>query len=162
MDEKEKQHQKKKIMLRIIGAVLLIAGVVCAICGFADMAKAFDEGRMPKIWLMFIGFPAIAIGTFLLIVSFQRAINRYVKNENVPVINEMGKEIAPALSSVAGAINGAVNGTACPECGAVNDKDALFCKSCGKPLSLKCEECGTVNEADAKFCNNCGKPLKND
>ena len=101
MDEnQERQHQKKKIIIRIIGSILLALGVVCAIIGFADMAKSFQEERMPKIWLFFIGFPSIAIGGFMLIVSFQRSIQRYVKNESVPVFNEMGQQVKRLRSYV--------------------------------------------------------------
>lgn len=162
MDEKEKQHQKKKVIMRIIGAILIVAGAVCAIIGFADMGKAFKENRMPMFWLFFIGFPAIAIGVFLTLASFQRAIQRYVKNESVPVINEMGQEISPAFSAMAGAMHSAVQGKICPSCGAVNDKDAQFCKSCGKALALVCKYCGETNNSDAKFCDKCGKPLNED
>lgn len=156
----EKQHQKKKIIMRIIGAILIVVGAVCAIIGFADMRKSFQEGRMPMFWLLFIAFPSLAIGAFLITASFQRAIQRYVKNESVPVINEMGKEISPAFSAMAGAVSSAVQGTACPACGAVNDKDAQFCKSCGKQLVKICKSCGADNKADAKFCDKCGQPLE--
>lgn len=159
MDEKEKQHHKNKIVLRIIGIILLIAGVTCAIFGFTDMSKAFQESRMPKIWLMFLGFPMIAIGMFMTVVSFQRSINRFIKNENVPVINEMGREISPALSSMANSVKSGLEQTVCSQCGELNDKDAMFCKSCGKPLMLVCDDCGEANESDAKFCKKCGKPL---
>lgn len=160
MDEKEKQHQKKKIVLHIIGAVLIAVGLVCAIIGFIDMPKSFQEGRMPMFWLFFIGFPALFVGIFLLLASFQRAINKFIKNENVPVINEMGQEISPAVSAMAGAMHSAVQGKACSACGAVNDKDAQFCKACGKPLIVKCKSCGVENETDAKFCDKCGQPLE--
>lgn len=160
MDEKERQHQKKKIVMRIIGAVLIVAGITCAIIGFADMPKAFEEKRLPMIWLFFVGFPALFVGIFLVVASLQRAINKFIKNENVPVINEMGKEVAPAFSAVAGAINSAVQGKTCPDCGAVNEKDAQFCKSCGKPLIVRCKACGSENNPDAKFCDKCGQPLE--
>lgn len=163
MDEnQERQHQKKKIIMRIIGSILIIVGAVCALIGFIDMSKSFKEGRMPMFWLFFIGFPSLAIGSFLVTVSFQRAIQRYVKNESVPVINEMGQEISPAFSAMAGAMHSAVQGKTCPDCGAVNDKDAQFCKSCGKALSIVCKHCGEVNNSDAKFCDKCGKPLNED
>lgn len=160
MDEnQERQHQKKKIIIRIIGSILLALGVVCAIIGFVDMSKSFQEERMPMIWLFFIGFPSIAIGGFMVIVSFQRSIQRYVKNESVPVFNEMGQQIAPGISSIANSVKRGVEQTVCPDCGTPNDKDAQFCKSCGKALAVVCPDCGEANEADAKFCNKCGRRL---
>lgn len=162
MNDKEKQHSKKKLKLRIVGGVLVAIGIVCAIIGFVDMGKAFDESRMPMFWLFFIAFPSIAVGSFLLVASAQREINRYIKNENVPVINEFGQEISPAVSSIAGAAKNAATEKPCPFCGALNDNDAKYCKSCGKTLSAVCPRCGATNDADAKFCNDCGSPLGGD
>lgn len=160
MDEnQERQHQKKKIIIRIIGSILIVVGAVCALIGFIDLSKSFKEGRMPMIWLFFIGFPSIAIGGFMVIVSFQRSIQRYVKNESVPVFNEMGQQIAPGISSIANSVKRGVEQTVCPDCGTPNDKDAQFCKSCGKVLAVVCPDCGEANEADAKFCNKCGRRL---
>lgn len=160
MDEnQERQHQKKKIIMRIIGSILIVVGAVCALIGFIDLSKSFKEGRMPMFWLFFIGFPSIAIGGFMVIVSFQRSIQRYVKNESVPVFNEMGQQIAPGISSIANSVKRGVEQTVCPDCGTPNDKDAQFCKSCGKALAAVCPDCGEANEADAKFCNKCGRRL---
>ena len=46
----------------------------------------------------------------------------------------------------------------CPACGAENDGDAKFCRSCGTPLSQDraCPVCGAPNPADALYCQNCG------
>lgn len=136
MDEnQERQHQKKKIIIRIIGSILLALGVVCAIIGFVDISKSFQEERMPMIWLFFIGFPLIAIGGFMVIVSFQRSIQRYVKNESVPVFNEMGQQIAPGISSIANSVKRGVEQTVCPDCGEANEADAKFCNKCGRRLN---------------------------
>lgn len=60
------------------------------------------------------------------------------------------------------------NGITC-ECGCVNEQEAKFCISCGKPL-LKpegqeqtariCPSCGLEVEAGARFCCGCGKSLE--
>lgn len=157
----EKNHRKKKIILRTVGIVLVLGGLAAAIYGFVDMGLAFsgNDFRVPKFWLFFIGFPAIAIGSFLLTASFQRAINRFVKDENAPVFNEMGKQIAPGLSSISNALHKGAENTVCASCGAVNDKDAKFCNNCGAPLKIICPECGAENTSTAKFCDNCGAPL---
>jgi hypothetical protein len=50
----------------------------------------------------------------------------------------------------------------CPECGANNDDNYNFCKSCGKKLVKYnfCQECGHKNVDTARFCENCGMNLK--
>ena len=158
-DKYEKNHRKKKIILRTVGIVLVLGGLAAAIYGFVDMGLAFNEFRVPKFWLFFIGFPAIAIGGFLLTASFQRAINRFVKNENAPVFNEMGQQIAPGLSSISEALHKGAEKNVCISCGALVDRDAKFCDNCGAPMKKICPKCGTDNSATAKFCDNCGAPL---
>lgn len=160
-DKYEKNHRKKKIILRTIGIVLVLGGLAAAIYGFVDMGLAFSSNdfRVPKFWLFFIGFPAIAIGGFLLTASFQRAINRFVKDENAPVFNEMGQQIAPGLSSISEALHKGAEKNVCISCGASVDKDAKFCDNCGAPMKKICPKCGTDNSATAKFCDNCGAPL---
>lgn len=160
-DKYEKNHRKKKIILRTVGIVLVLGGLAAAIYGFVDMGLSFSSNdfRVPKFWLFFIGFPAIAIGGFLLTASFQRAINRFVKDENAPVFNEMGQQIAPGLSSISNALHKGAENTVCASCGAVNDKDAKFCNNCGAPMKKICPKCGTDNSPTAKFCDNCGAPL---
>ncbi len=159
MNEQERKHRIKRTVLRVLGAALALAGLGCSIAGFVDLAKAFGERRMPMFWLFFIGFPLIGVGIFLLSAGFHRAINRYIKDENAPVFNEMGHQIAPGLSAISEALKTGGEKTVCPKCGADNDKDAKFCKSCGAALSRVCPKCGTPNSADAKFCDNCGTPL---
>lgn len=160
-DKYEKNHRKKKIILRTVGIVLVLGGLAAAIYGFVDMGLAFsgNDFRVPKFWLFFIGFPAIAIGGFLLTASFQRAIHRFVKDENAPVFNEMGQQIAPGLSSISNALHKGAENNVCSSCGAVNDKDAKFCNNCGAQLKIICPECGAENTSTAKFCDNCGAPL---
>ena len=160
-DKYEKNHRKKKIILRTVGIVLVLGGLAAAIYGFVDMGLSFSSNdfRVPKFWLFFIGFPAIAVGAFLLTASFQRAINRFVKDENAPVFNEMGQQIAPGLSSISNALHKGAENTVCASCGAVNDKDAKFCNNCGAPMKKICPKCGTDNSPTAKFCDNCGAPL---
>ncbi|UUV98909.1 zinc ribbon domain-containing protein [Vagococcus luciliae] len=55
----------------------------------------------------------------------------------------------------------------CSNCGHENEKDALFCESCGKKLSLEksskeCRICHHLNDEDALFCESCGSSLDED
>jgi membrane protease subunit (stomatin/prohibitin family) len=52
--------------------------------------------------------------------------------------------------------------TACPKCGADNDKDAKKCVSCGTGLSASssvCTNCTSPLADGAAFCATCGKPV---
>ena len=50
----------------------------------------------------------------------------------------------------------------CPECGANNEDNYNFCKSCGEKLVKYkfCPECSHKNISTARFCENCGTNLK--
>jgi len=64
-------------------------------------------------------------------------------------------------------------GMKCPNCGAGNLDDALFCAYCAKPIALtqlsasqsqvesqnKCPHCGTDNPAGLKYCVKCGESI---
>lgn len=52
--------------------------------------------------------------------------------------------------------------TACPKCGADNDKDAKKCVSCGTGLLASvsvCTNCSSTIADGAAFCATCGKPV---
>ena len=52
----------------------------------------------------------------------------------------------------------------CLLCGATNDDNAKYCRSCGSPLPIyvKCIKCGHDNKLlPSKFCTQCGNPLPN-
>lgn len=163
-DEKQK-HEDLKKKLKIIGFCLLICGAVCAIVGFVDFFMTFGNGGgMPKLFfLCFIGLPLIGVGAGILTFGFRREIMRYTKNESVPVINEAGKEIAPAVKDIASAVKDGLNEKAatvvCPACKKENDADSKFCKSCGAPLTRTCPYCGSKIDGDAEFCDECGKKI---
>lgn len=51
----------------------------------------------------------------------------------------------------------------CPNCGTVNDSDALFCASCGAPLGvISCPNCGADLAPNADFCETCHHYIRTD
>ncbi len=54
-------------------------------------------------------------------------------------------------------------GVACPHCGEVNEPEAMFCASCGKPLRMgSCPNCGSEIDPEADFCEVCHHYIKKD
>lgn len=159
-------HQKAKNTLRVVGFVCLLAGIACTVTGLVDFFRAAASfGEMPRLFfLTFIGFPLIAIGSSALALGYKREIMQYNKNESVPVINEIGTEIAPAVKSIASAVREGLSAEDTSDasvcsCGTVNEAGSKFCKECGRPLSRICPQCGKAVDIDSKFCNLCGKEL---
>lgn len=57
----------------------------------------------------------------------------------------------------------AAAGVQCPQCGTVNEPDAMFCASCGAPLGMAtCPNCGAEIEPDADFCEICHHYIRTD
>jgi predicted RNA-binding Zn-ribbon protein involved in translation (DUF1610 family) len=44
----------------------------------------------------------------------------------------------------------------CPDCGALNPKDALHCSECGMKFTFSCPKCGATNTTGVLFCVKCG------
>lgn len=171
-DEIQKKHKKVKIILRISGAILLICGIVFVIVGMVDLFQSmmdfdnnmmdFETGRTNKMWCLFCGIPLIPIGTGLLVLGFKKEMMSYVKNEAVPIINQVGREVSPAIENITAAVKrgtAKLNGITCT-CGQINDSKSKFCKNCGKSLVQTCPNCNTQIDKDSKFCDNCGERLK--
>ena len=69
--------------------------------------------------------------------------------------NEAEEKVQPSTQTA--------EGIACPFCGSVNEPGAVFCLSCGKPLSKgACPNCGSEMDIDADFCEVCHHYIKSD
>ena len=158
MDKNQnEQHQKTKIILRIVGIVLLACGLALSIVGFAN----FGNFESDLFFCTFLGLPCAAFGIFLTISSFSQSIARYVKNEHAPIINELGNDIRPFVQTTASAVKEGVSeqDSIICSCGNRNEKDDKFCSSCGKPLHAVCPKCGKIVDINDKFCPECGEKL---
>ncbi|MBR1389076.1 MAG: zinc ribbon domain-containing protein [Prevotella sp.] len=57
----------------------------------------------------------------------------------------------------------AAQGVECPYCGTMNEPEALFCASCGKPIGkATCPNCGADIDPDADFCEVCHHYIRKD
>ncbi len=156
--ELKKQHERTKRTLKIVGVLIAVAGLGLAVIGLVDMVSSASAGEMPSLfWGLIAGIPMLGVGGMLCLTGFRKEISRYLKNESVPVINETGREIAPAIGAMATAAKNAGENI-CPHCGKPNDEEAKFCRHCGGELSVICPNCGEKVK-DGEFCDKCGTPL---
>lgn len=57
----------------------------------------------------------------------------------------------------------AAQGIECPYCGTMNEPEAMFCASCGKPIgNTSCPNCGAEIDPDADFCEICHHYIRKD
>ena len=160
IEQDKQKHQRTKLTLKICGIVAIVVGLACAVAGMVDFFKAFNsEGEyMPKLFfLCFIGLPLVGVGAACLAFALRGNIARYVKNENMPVVKEIGREITPTVRDIANAVLDDNN--VCPYCGTSNDGNAKYCKKCGKAIAKVCPSCGQTVDGDSDFCNHCGKKI---
>lgn len=138
------EREKKKRTCKIVGLCMLIGGAVLFITGLVGM---FFNGYLgilaaPGVVLAFCSIGVITIG-------FRREIVQRGKDEMMPILQELKRELAPADAKLK-----------CTYCGAENEPDGKFCKECGKPLYEVCPHCGAQVNRDGKFCDKCGIELK--
>ena len=162
MKEKDK-HNRIKFAFKVTGIVLATAGAVLAVIGLVSFFSGFGTGQPPKLfWCAFLGLPMLGFGAMMLSLGFKREFSKYIKNETVPVINEAGQEIAPAVSAVAKAakINTGEKeeSDSCPFCGKTNGDGAQFCRHCGSRLYIRCPNCGESVKYGS-YCDKCGAKL---
>ncbi len=144
----DKNSDKKKAKLKLIGFIVLIIGIVLfitAIFGFGSM-------NTDLFFLAFLGLPMIAFGSSMLMMAYQGAINRFNASQNAPVLKDTINYLKDETK-----INLGSNGKQCKSCGNLNDKDAIFCDKCGSSLVKICDSCSCENDGDAVFCKSCGK-----
>lgn len=85
--------------------------------------------------------------------GFSQQLQREELSMDMPVENEM--QSAMHMHAAAG--------VQCPQCGTVNEPEALFCASCGSPLGMvSCPNCGAEIEPDADFCEVCHHYIRTD
>lgn len=101
LSEEEYQRVNKKI--RKIGLILLIVGmilVIGSICFQIFGSTSIKTGYICGI-LAAPSIPMIGIGTFLLITSYQRQINAYMAQQQMPIRKESIEKISPSIGVAA-------------------------------------------------------------
>lgn len=153
-------HQRKRTVLRILGAVALVAGLALTAMGaysfltFEPQLSPSDPGPAfpPDFWMAVVGLPLLAAGGALLMWGYMGEITGYQATELSPAIETGSQALGRGLSS-------GMQPVACPDCGEENAADARYCDGCGTALARTCAECGDLNDPDARYCDACGAKL---
>jgi len=170
-------HEQKRAVLRTVGVIVLITGLVLIAIGVISFFSAFGSHGSPRyFWCAFLGMPVTFVGGVLCQLGFMGSVARYSAGEMAPVgkdtfnyvadgTKESLKGVAQAVGSGLAAGMGAA-GTGgqsaakvrCHKCNQTNDAAAKFCGQCGASLlkTKACPSCGELNDPDSKFCDNCG------
>lgn len=94
-------HRRTRTGVRVLGAVLALAGGTLALIGFVDFFSTFGTMRPPKLfWCLFVGLPALMIGSALLRFGFLGAFTRYTANEVAPVASDAARHLVSSSKDV--------------------------------------------------------------
>lgn len=176
MARRNREHEQTRDALRVIGPLVLGAGVVFTAIGFISFFSSFGSFQPPRyFWCAFVGLPLMGVGSAISKFGFMGAVTRYMANEVTPVgtdvFNTVVGDTKGSIRDLAAAVGsglrdgteapGSPSDVSCPSCQTANDPDARFCKGCGASLaaSRRCSSCGDEADADARFCDSCGEPL---
>ena len=180
------QHRSNRSILRVIGPVILVIGILLTIVGIGgfifgaigemNSGPSFDgpPTGVKLFFLSFLGIPMIGIGAMITKFAYFGAIARYVASEAAPVAKDTTNYMLDGTKDAIGGLAQSVGAgiaagmswqtTAeetidCPDCGEACDSGARFCSQCGGgiPGDVRCERCGAMNDPGAKFCDQCGR-----
>jgi len=170
-------HLALRGVLRILGPLLIVAGIAFTVAGVYSFNKSFNERRESfgqpfsvlleperkesspdRFWMCFLGFPLIGIGIFATKVGFLGTAARYVVHETRDSVSVLAGAVAEGIRE---GYDGEEEGVDCRACGVANDPEARFCDNCGKAISSRpiCPACRRENDAAAKFCDGCGSRI---
>lgn len=170
-DSIDPKHSDARSVLRIVGPLIALVGLIFTIVGMGSFFGAFGSGEMPRyFWCAFVGLPLLGIGMAITKFAFLGTVTRYMANEVAPVgkdvVNYMADGTKGAVRDLAAAVGEGFRGTQpspirllrCHKCNADNEAPASFCKACGTALGKTklCPGCRELNDPDARFCDNCG------
>ena len=87
-------HRNTRTTLRLLGGIVLAAGLVFTAIGVINFFMSFGSFQPPKyFWCAFVGMPLIFIGGALLQFGFMGAVSRYSANEVVPVASDAVRQV---------------------------------------------------------------------
>jgi hypothetical protein len=147
-----------KMILRIIGAIMIILGLVVVIIGASQQqAKSMgDEGwfeaQSAGSFTLFGGVALMIFGFLLLYLGFIRRVSTYYARELSPAMEIGSKAVGTGITrgiQRSGGIKLDIhsNGTNTHATGAK------------EVIRIKCRNCGYLDTEDAEFCSKCGKRI---
>lgn len=133
-----------RTVLRVLGAVLLLAGLGIGGTGlvrFIGEFQSMDDGGPGSVLMIGAGGFLCVFGLAALNAGFLGAQSRYVAGETMPAVKQSaaylsdGQGIMGVGRTVDDRSGTAATGPFCRGCGTRNDDEARFCDGCGAPLA---------------------------
>ncbi len=141
MNDKKSKPPKLYLILKIIGTILILAGIALIIVSLAIKGENIEATRMGY---RFGGICGIIIGGFLLYAGFlpllqknmiktQKHIIETNKSDLKDISSDAGDIASQSAKKMATAVKeGLEDKKYCKYCGEAIDSDSIFCPYCGK------------------------------
>lgn len=148
MDKNNKP--KHFLVLKIIGATLIILGVILLVCGFlTKVPKMGDEGWFEadtrKMMKIAGGVVCCMFSVPFFFLGFRPEITKMATKSTKYIQQETKEDLKDIVDTTADIAGGAITKTTRAIKEGLED-EKMFCKHCGAKI-----------DADSKFCNKCGK-----
>lgn len=128
-----------RTVLRVLGGVLLLAGLVVAGIGVSRFVADFEsvDGGPGSILMIGAGGFLCVFGLGALSAGTLGAQSRYVAGETMPTVKQSAAYLSDGqgIMGVGRTADDAVGGPSCRSCGRRNDDEARFCDGCGASLA---------------------------
>ena len=100
------RHQQVRSVLRVVGPIVAVVGLVFMVVGAVSFFSAFGGGGSPRLfWCCFVGMPVLFVGIVICKFAYMGSLLRYMAAEMTPVatdaVNEMAEGTQGAVKTVA-------------------------------------------------------------
>jgi hypothetical protein len=111
-------HQATKTFLRVVGPLLVVAGLVLMATGMISFFRAFGGFEPPRLfWCCFVAVPVLFVGLVMSKFGYLGAVIRYLASESAPVakdtINYLADGTKDAVKTVARSVAEGVQEAQC-------------------------------------------------
>lgn len=158
------RHRGNRSVLRIIGPLVLIVGIICTLVGVGGFFSTFIQGFTSgpgemmeegfgdgiKLFpLAFIGIPLMGIGGMITKFAYMGAVARYAASEIAPVAKDTTNYMIDGTKDAVGGLAQSVG--AGIAAGLAGEKPAVE--------MVDCPQCGEACDSGARFCDQCGAAI---
>ena len=167
-----KNNKSVKKVLRIVGPIVLLVGIVLVGITIRDMFASFNsppftETGERRYHYAFIGMPFIFVGGVMTSFGFMGTVLRYQASQVAPIGKDVINYMLDNTKDSAGSFMNSVTSKGkenavlhCVKCNHKVSREDKFCDECGVPLAKTCPNCMAISAQSAKFCKECGLSLR--
>ncbi len=170
-------YEGVKVTGVLIGLISILGGIIL-LCGFSttEVHLYSHTETVTNYFAIFGGIASIGYGLLIALGSIALGDAAAYSKQSCADYYELKKtvdKLTKQINKLTGDVEEETikDGKICVFCGHINNKEATFCKACGKYLvenvkvekkGKRCKKCGCINNIEAGFCKECGTSIENE